>query len=184
MRTLLPALIATLLAAAPAAAKNVDAAAVCGADGCRDIERPSGQMVGGSSPVDGPSKGEPFVRLRFAFSDGAGAHAIVRTVFAPGSGLIRTEEGVWMTPANLAGLRAAALAVAPFPAAQMPGVEPAPARGAATAATAEPATPATPAVVPSTGGAFPWWMILVGGAPLIVAVLLARRARGRALRTG
>jgi hypothetical protein len=172
MRRLLAiALPAALFLCAPATAKEVTTAAVCGADGCRSIAAVDESFLAGGPPVGAPSRSEPFVRMEFRFAHGTGAEQRVRTLFLPGSGLVLGDDGAtWMRPAALAALREQARRVTPFAAERLPATAPLEPRGSSPA--------------PAGGGGegiAAWWPVLPAALLLLVlAAALARRSRGDA----
>jgi hypothetical protein len=171
MRRLLAiALPAALLLCAPATAKEVTAATVCGADGCRSIPAVDEAFLDGGPAAGAPSRREPFVRMEFrlAHGDAAGAAQRVRTLFLPGSGLVLGDDGTtWMRPAALAALREQARRVTPFAADRLPATAPLAARGSSPA----------PAGGGSAGIAA-WWPVLPAALLLLLlAAALVRRSR-------
>jgi hypothetical protein len=85
-----------LLLAAPAAAKEIKNAEVCGADRCVPITDGSPDMVGGEQVV-GPRRPEGFVRLKARFR-GEGATETISIRFLPGAGLLLGDDGTWYAP--------------------------------------------------------------------------------------
>jgi len=170
MKRLLCTIIAAALAlAAPAAAKNITAAKVCGADGCRTIDQPTEQLLMGGPPTSGPTNPSPFVKLSFHMGGNRGEAA--RTWFFPRAKLVLDDDRVhWMRPAALALMLKLAREVRPFPASQAPHSGfPAP----------EPVTPPAPAPVPADtgtgGGSDWWWALLLGPIVLALGLWLVRR---------
>jgi hypothetical protein len=100
MRHLVPmALLLCLTVAAPAEAKTVLSAKVCGANGCetsRDRALIAGLAVGGD-PVDPPKAAAPFFRVRLTIGEENG-NVMDRfwTHFMPKGELIRGADGTWM----------------------------------------------------------------------------------------
>jgi hypothetical protein len=100
MRQLVPIVLLLCLAvAAPAEAKEVLSAKVCGANGCetsRDRALIAGLAEGGD-PVDPPQAAAPFFRVRLTIGDDNG-NVIDRfwTHFMPNGELIRGSDGTWM----------------------------------------------------------------------------------------
>ena len=171
MRRLLAiALPAVLLLCAPAAAKEVTGATVCGADGCRAMDGVGEELLQGGPPVDAPAQGEPFVRLVFRFAAGRETHR-VRNIFMPRSGLLLGDDGrTWLQPMEVATLRRHAATVAPFPASRLPAMVP---------LAPEPAPAAAPSRAARSGdGLGTWWPVLPAAAlALAVGTALARRPR-------
>ncbi|MDX6720307.1 MAG: hypothetical protein QOJ63_2561 [Solirubrobacteraceae bacterium] len=188
MRRLLAiALPAVLLLAAPAVAKEVTGAKVCGADGCRSMPGAGASLLGGGPPRGGPAAAEPFVRVEFSFR---GHPQPVRNVFLPRSGLLLADDGTtWMHPLALAELRRQARRVTPFAASELPAPGPAPggaapARAAAgpASASAPPTAAAPPAPAPDAGWEA-WWPVLPTAVlALVGGASLARRRRRDRLR--
>jgi hypothetical protein len=100
MRRLVPIVVLLCLtAAAPAEAKTVLSAKVCGANGCetsRDRALIAGLAEGGD-PVDPPKAAAPFFRLRLTVGE-ANGKVMDRfwTHFMPKGELIRGGDGTWM----------------------------------------------------------------------------------------
>src|SRR5687767_14230205 len=100
MRHLVPmALLLCLTVAAPAEAKEVLSAKVCGANGCessRDRALIAGLAEGGD-PVEPPQAAAPFFRVRLTIGEENGK-VIDRfwTHFMPKGELIRGSDGTWM----------------------------------------------------------------------------------------
>jgi hypothetical protein len=165
-------LIVTLLAlAGPAAAKNVMAAQVCGADGCRTIDHPTEALLMGGPGITGPSRPAPFVRFRYTLGAPGGPVESARNLFVPSLGLILADDGqTWIRPAALALMRSLARHVTPFPATRFP----------VGSLTQPPVATSIRQPVPAThdGGGSSWWIALVAG-PLAIALgaLLVRRRR-------
>jgi hypothetical protein len=109
MRRLIPlGLLLCLVLAAPAQAKEVLAAKVCGENGCA-TSRDRGLIAGlaeGGGPVDPPKAAAPFFRVRLTVGDEKG-NVMERfwTHFMPKGELIRGSDGTWM-PATDAYIRA------------------------------------------------------------------------------
>lgn len=172
------ALLLTLPATAPG--KGVMSAKVCGADGCRTIDRVDEALLGGGPPTAGPKRGEPFVRLDLRV--GVPGHTeLVRMLYLPRSELVLASDGeTWMVPAALAQLRATSGRVTPFAASELPASAPlgGGAQGADGALAPETRGAAEPAAGTDGGGTGTWWLALPGAALVLGgAVVLARRAR-------
>ena len=99
MRALSLGLFLSLVLAAPAQAKEVLAAKVCGANGCatsRDRDLIAGLAEGGD-PVDPPQAAAPLFRVRLTVGDDLGNVAErFWTHFMPKGELIRGDNGTWM----------------------------------------------------------------------------------------
>lgn len=100
MRRLFPlGLLLCLVLAAPAQAKEVLSAKVCGENGCV-TSRDRGVIAGlaeGGGPVDPPKAAAPFFRIRLTIGDENG-QVMDRfwTHFMPKGELIRGNDGTWM----------------------------------------------------------------------------------------
>lgn len=100
MRRLFPlGLLLCLVLAAPAQAKEVLSAKVCGENGCV-TSRDRGVIAGlaeGGGPVDPPKAAAPFFRIRLTIGDENG-QVMDRfwTHFMPKGELIRGDDGTWM----------------------------------------------------------------------------------------
>jgi hypothetical protein len=173
MRRLLAiALPAVLLLCAPAGAKEVTGATVCGGDGCRSIDGAGEELLQGGPPTNGPSQREPFVRMEFRFAAG-GQTDTVRNIFLPRSGLLLGDDGrTWLRPTELATMRRHARRVTPFPADRLPVTVPLAPRA--------PAPATAPARSSGSGDASAWWLVL----PAAVLVLAVGAALGRRLQRG
>jgi hypothetical protein len=186
MRRLLPLpLLLCLLLAAPAQAKEVLAAKVCGENGCatsRDRDLIAALAEGGD-PVDPPNAAAPFFRVRLTIGEDNGK-VMDRfwTHFMPKGELIRGSDGTWM-PATKAYTDALKQVVNPsmaaYPAAQLAkllaGDEPLPSYQAQVSSVMEP-----PRSQPETdGGGLALTTIGLAGGALAVAVLLLFALRRR-----
>jgi hypothetical protein len=93
------ALLLCLVLAAPAQAKEILSATVCGANGCvtsRDRDLIAG-LVAGGDPVDPPTVAAPFFRVRLAFGEENGK--VMERFwmhFMPKGELIRGPDGTWV----------------------------------------------------------------------------------------
>jgi hypothetical protein len=179
MRRLLAIVLPTvLLLCAPAAAKEVTAATVCGDDGCRPVDGADESLLQSGPPTDGPSQREPFVRLEFQIAAGPDRTERIRHIFLPRSGLLLAGDGAtWMRPIALATLRREAQRVTTFPASRLPA-------GAPLAARAPGRSPA--AAHPSSSsseGASAWWPALPVGVLVLVLVLALAAGAALARRT-
>ena len=186
MRRLTPlGLLLCLVLAAPAQAKEVLAAKVCGENGCatsRDRDLIAGLAEGGD-PVDPPQAATPFFRVRLAIGDEKGK-VMERfwTHFVPRGELIRGSDGTWMRATDTytgALKKVVDPSMVAFPAPRLAkllaGDRPVPTYEAQVASVMEPPRPQ-----PATGGGTTasTTIGLVGGA-LAVAVLLLFAARRR-----
>ena len=96
-------LLLCLMLAAPAQAKEVLSAKVCGENGCV-TSRDRGLIAGlaeGGDPVDPPKAAAPFFRVRLTIGDENGK-VMDRfwTHFMPKGELIRGSDGTWMPATN------------------------------------------------------------------------------------
>lgn len=180
------ALVALVLAAPAAPAKEISQALVCGASGCRDATDRFGhdEAAMQSGAIDpGPAKRAPFYRVRFRIGDGTGvSYGGWRLVYVPSLRLTSSYDApagqrVWsrMTPESVRIYRRAVRGIAPLPARRLPmpregGDQP---NGAL-----PPEVVAPPAAVRHASGGFDAWPGLALLVPLGGAVaLLARRRR-------
>ena len=199
IRTSLVGVAVALAVPAAAAAKEVERAAVCGADGCERIEvgGDARTLMGGGSVTDPPAQPAAFYRLRFAIGDGTGeVFGRVRLVYVPSGGKIQFDDGTWMrlVPATEKAMQRAVAGLEPFPARalritrapanRVQGGAPAPAGGpdavtspASTAATAP--DPASGPVATDQGGV-PAWLVALAAAAGVAALAVLRRRSGRA----
>jgi hypothetical protein len=174
-RTLVSALVLVVLAAPPAAAaKGVQDARVCGADGCvtAPLNADTYVLFEGGTPVAAPARRAPFFELRYRRMTGE-SHDIdalesVRMIYVPSAGLLRADDGQWLQADRraAAAMRRALTGTEPFPAAKLglPGVpQERPAPGSA-------GTGDGPPVVPLLALA-----VLGGGAALAVGSRRRRR---------
>jgi hypothetical protein len=165
--------LATLVAAPAAAAKEITAVKACGTDGCVTTKDPAilqGLMNGGPPTVP-PNAHAPAVRLTATVSERPGGKTMARfhSQWVPSLGLLVGDDGTWMELPASAARALNALDVQAFPAPK--GAQP-----AASPAAVRPATAA------DDGGA-PAWVLVVAGlalaAVLVAAVLyVLRRPRG------
>src|SRR5215207_3336041 len=189
MRHLLPiVLLLCLAAAAPADAKEVLSAKVCGANGCESSrDRALIAALGeGGDPVDPPKAAAPFFRVRLTIGE-ANGKVMDRfwTHFMPKGELIRGSDGTWM-PATDAYTGALKKIVTPsteaYPASGLAkllaGDQPVPSSQAKVSSVVEGPQPPPAAA----GGGITWTTIglVVAGALAVAAlVLLAVRRRRR-----
>ena len=195
MRRLLPlGLFLGLVLAAPAQAKEVLSATVCGENGCV-TSRDRGLIAGlaeGGDPVDPPKVAAPFFRVRLTIADEKGK-VMDRfwTHFMPKGELIRGSDGTWM-PARDAYTGALKKVVNPsmeaYPASRLAklvaGDQPVRDDQAQASSGVEP-PPSQPAT--AGGGIAATTVGLVGGSALILAALLmfvTRRRRHMVGRPG
>jgi len=182
-RLLLVAVAVLLVVSAPAAAKGVIKATVCGADGCRAVavRAHDPALVEMGAEADGPSASGPgFVRLHITIGEGKdAAHGVKLTqLYVPARDLLAVREDsggwVWTTPlpAGSRALQRAARGVRPIPARRLPR---------AALPTRRPPAAARPAAVDTAGASgTPSGWLLAGGALLVVAAGFVARRRSRA----
>jgi hypothetical protein len=172
MRPLIVALLAVLVLASSASAKEVRGATICGAQECRTVGAEVGHDVfPDSAPAEAP-QAAPFVRLSVDVRVEEGEDVTVEWVFVPSLGLIGGEGG-WMRPIDegaLATLQRLARGLQPWPASELPGA--APPRAAA---------PASPP--PAVDRSSPMWIVAGVGAGLALLglVVFARERRHRSV---
>jgi hypothetical protein len=193
-RLFLLGLLLCLVLAAPASAKEVLSAKVCGENGCV-TSRDRGLIAAlaeGGDPVDPPKAAAPFFRVRLTIGDEKGK-VVDRfwTHFMPKGELIRGSDGTWMraTDAYTGALKKVVNpSMAAYPASRLaklvPGDQPAPAYQAHVSSVMKP-----PGSQPETdgGGIAVMTIGLVGAGALAVAVLLVfavRRRRRMITRAG
>ncbi len=120
-------LAAVLLAPAPASAKNLQAATICGPDACREVPKDqlSIHLVEGGGSSTGPERPEPWYRVRVTVGAG-GAHDSWGIVVLPRGGYTGYPDGPganyqWGTidDSVAATYRRLAGDLQPFPAAQL-----------------------------------------------------------------
>jgi hypothetical protein len=163
--------LAALVVAPAAAAKEITNVKACGDDGCVTTKDPAilqGLMNGGPPTVP-PDADAPAVRLTATITEPGGAVVgKVQSQWVPSLGLLVGEDGTWMELPASAARALNALDVQPFPAtgAAQPASSPAP------------ASPAAPA---DDGGGAPTWLLILAGlalaGALVAAALFAQRPR-------
>jgi hypothetical protein len=154
--------VATLVLAPAAAAKEITTVKACGDNGCVTTKDPAilqGLMNGGPPTVP-PNARAPALRLTATVSERPGGKAVAtfQSRWVPSLGLLVGEDGTWMRLPASAARALNALDVEPFPAATAPAP-------------------------PATDDGAPTWVLIVTG--LAVAALLVggtlyvlRRPRG------
>ena len=178
-------LLLCLVLAAPAQAKEVLSAKVCGENGCA-TSRDRGliaALADGGDPVDPPTAAAPFFRVRLTIGDEKGK-VMDRfwTHFMPKGELIRGSDGTWM-PATDAYTGALKKVVNPsmaaYPASRLAKLlasdQPVPTDQAQLSSVAPP----SPSQPETDGGVAAKTMGWVGGGALAVAVLLLFAVRRR-----
>jgi hypothetical protein len=159
--------LATLVLASPAAAKEITSVKACGDDGCVTTKDPAillGLMDGGPPTVP-QDPHAPAVRLTATISEpGGDVMGTVQSQWFPDLGLLVGEDGTWMKLPGDATRALNALDVQPFP-------------RTGAAATASPA----PAAPPADDGGAPTWLLILAGlalaAALVGAAVFAQRPR-------
>ena len=173
--------------AAPAVAKEIEEAAVCGAGGCTKVA-PSGDahaMLEGGEVSDAPASA-PFYRIRLGIGDGSGkVFERFSILYVPSADKVRAIDGQWMntTTATERALDRVTRAHRPFPAKRL---NTAPSEAAETIGTSLPPEIVTPGDdgPPSGDGGVPAWLIVLaagGGLALVgggAAWALRRRPSG------
>jgi len=98
------ALLALLLAAAPAAAKGVEDPRVCGTDACVPVPMDADMYLAfeGAEPTAAPAAREPHLELRYGIFEGVDTIRPVTTRFLPRAGLILAEDATWRRPPDSA----------------------------------------------------------------------------------
>jgi hypothetical protein len=169
MRSLLVALIALAVTAAPAAAKEVSKVVVCGSGGqCTTLDRKhDGNLmafVEGGAPVDAPTTHAPFYRVRITMAEGPSQSFRFTNLWVPALHRLGTRDGGWQwistLPEGLAALRQATRGLQPLPASELPGVVRAP----------------RPAPDPGAP-AWPWYLGAAVLAALLAAAAFSARSR-------
>jgi hypothetical protein len=113
-------LAATLVAAAPAGAKGIAAASVCGANGCHPVDRAAVRAgIDAYAPARAPRRAEPFFTLRMEARVSSGRVVEVFSLdWLPRAGLTRPSgEGTWNRPPPVMdrALRRAAAGLRAYP---------------------------------------------------------------------
>jgi hypothetical protein len=178
--------IALLIAAPAASAKEVSRAEVCGLENCAKFSKRSAgpelqALAEGGDIVAPPANGAPYFLVRVEIR-GDGAFDRFTNHWVPSLNLIRGEQGTWMRmPAEGKAVLARLVAdLEPRAAVTLP-LSASPdslAMARAAADTAAAATPAAPANEDGGGLAWPWFAIAVAAAALLVAIVV-RRHRAR-----
>ena len=165
---LIPLLVvlAALVVAPAAAAKEITAVKACGDSGCVTTKDPAilqGLMNGGPPTVP-PDAQAPAVRLTATITEpGGDVVGTVQSQWVPALGLLVAEDGTWMELPASAERALNALDVRPYP---VPGA---------------PQPAASPAPASPDGGGVPTWPLVVAGLALagllVAAALYAQRPR-------
>ena len=107
-----------LLVAAPASAKEISGAAMCGADGCVDVTKKAAMTLLEGGPVaEPPTRAERSFFLRAEVREGKRVMDAFRMRWVPKAGLMRGEDGTWFhtTPAGQAQLERVSKGMRPLP---------------------------------------------------------------------
>jgi hypothetical protein len=129
--SLVIATAAVLAVAAPAGAKQVTGASVCGANGCVDRShllspsRDDGGLLDLGVNRTGAPAPAPFIRLKIHVGAGSETFGTNTLIVLPKQGIAAAEDGTWwkLSPHNVAEVRRLARGIAPLPASRLPGVE-------------------------------------------------------------
>lgn len=169
------ALAAVALFAAPASAKRIVRAEVCGADACTTLGGAAMMdIVDGGPPTSPPREAAPFYAAHVTVEVEKGHRDTWTTAFVPAYGLLRGSDGTWMDApiqTEAAFKRAARGLGAALPASALGSVP----------AAREVVRPADAA--PADDGDATWAIAAVGLAALVSVWALARFARRRAGRS-
>lgn len=184
-RTLVVLATLSLLAAAPASAKELGSVAICGAGGCVDRTGRATHAVVEAGPVRAaPRSSEPYYVVRIGVAEERGGKVVHRfdTRWLPKAGLLRGADGVWMTaPAKTQReLRRLSRGIEPRPAGSRPPKEPPQApQGQLPPEVVEP--PAAAEEDRGGGGGGPSTVLVAAPAALLLgaAGFVRRRRRGR-----
>jgi hypothetical protein len=182
---------AAMVLAAPAVAKEIEEATVCGAGGCTKVAArdDAHAMLEGGAVSDAPASA-PFYRIRLGIGDSSGTvFERFSILYVPSAGKVRAIDGQWMNTTTAAerALDRVTLAHRPFPAKRL---NTAPGEAAETIGTSLPPEIVTAADdgPPTGGGGVPAWLIVLaagGGLALMgggAAWALRRRPSGGAAR--
>lgn len=182
MKRLLTLLALLVLPVAVAPAKELHSAQVCGPAGCAEADNRAAiirAIEDGGPPNAPPQKQAPFYRVKVVIRGAPGTH---RLLVSPGARRLRGFDGAtWfeIPERHLAAWRAAARGVEPFPAAQLPGVDPSAPQpnpgGSLEPQTYRVAPAERPAAAGDDHGGFPWWVVALAAAA--AALVLGARTR-------
>jgi hypothetical protein len=197
-RLLLCCLAALGLLSAPATAKIITKATVCGASGCKTVTDKAALagIEDGGPPTTPPKAAAPFYRVTLTVAereDGRGPQHTFRNAYVPSLNLLRTDganpggSNVWLTAGNSGEVyERLARGLEPLPAARLGQIESA---VLPRAQVVEVFSPASKAAASSDGGGFPWTAILLalGGAGVLAVtarLIVARRRSPSAVPAG
>ena len=163
---------AAMVLAAPAVAKEIEEATVCGAGGCTKVT-PRGDahaMLEGGAVSDAPAPA-PFYRIRLGIGDGSGkVFERFSILYVPSAGKVLAMDGQWMntTMAAERALDRVTRGHRPLPAKRLKTV---PVEAAETIGTSlAPEIVMPPDAGPGSGGGVPAWLIvLAAGGGLALA---------------
>ena len=178
---------AAMVLAAPAVAKEIEEATVCGAGGCTKVT-PRGDahaMLEGGAVSDAPASA-PFYRIRLGIGDGSGrVFERFSILYVPSADKVRAIDGQWMntTTATERALDRVTRGHRPFPAKRL---NTAPTEAAETIGTSLPpeiVTPGDDGPPSGSGGVSAWVIALAAGGCLALvgggaAWALRRRPSG------
>jgi hypothetical protein len=166
---LLALLIIPLLAAAPAAAKEVQAVTACGAGDCATSKNDGllAAMMDVGPPTATPREPAPFYRLSIAVGDRGETFGRYRSWWVPSANKMLGEDGTWIAvrPEVRVALEHVTRGLAALPAAQLPGFP-----AAAELPAAPPAQPAS-----SSGDDVPVVPLVIAAALLALVGLVVAR---------
>jgi len=171
---------AVLLLAAPASAKEILSAKVCGSDGCEQIAQADEGLLAGGPQAEPPAGPEPFVRISLVI--GVPDHdERVSLLFLPRSKLLLGADGAtWMHPASMSDVPAIARRVEAFPASALPAAVARISAGDASSGAPLPAEAwgagASSAPDGDSGG---WWLALPAAVIALAAGAMLVRRRPR-----
>jgi hypothetical protein len=122
---LLTVLLASLVVASPAAAKEVQSVKACGVGDC-ETSKAAGLMRGMTDvgpPTSAPQAPAPFYRLTMAIGDGNETFGHFKSWWVPAAGVLLGEDGTWMAarPEVRRGLDRLTRGLAALPSARLPG---------------------------------------------------------------
>jgi hypothetical protein len=166
------ALLAAAAFAAPAQAKQITGLTVCGADGCRPVERAIGQALhdlGGAPLASAPAQAAHF-RLVLKMGDGTRTFGTDRVLYLPSVRAIGGEGG-WST-LDRGSARKLADALAgrkPLPATALKH-DIAALHPAATSLPPEVYVPASSPTRASSAGGPSWWLVGAGALAVLAAL--------------
>ena len=168
---LLTVLLASLVVASPATAKEVQSVKACGVGDC-ETSKAAGLMRGMTDigpPTSAPQGPAPFYRLTMAIGDGDKTFEHFKSWWVPAAGVLLGEDGTWMAarPEVRRGLDHLTRGLAALPAARLPGFP------ASDADVSPPPRPASAAVTSDSG--LPVVPVVVAVALLALVGLLVRR---------